>query len=95
MDLATVKEGWGDRVAIKGNVDCAYLLVDGPKEAVIETTKECIRIAGPGGGYACSTSNSIHSGVKPDLYLAMVDTIREYGRYPLDMDKLAPKKASA
>jgi uroporphyrinogen decarboxylase len=94
MDLTTVKEGWGDRVAIKGNVDCAFLLVDGPKEAVIEATKECIRIAGPGGGYACSTSNSIHSGVKPDLYLAMLETIREYGVYPLDMDKLAPKKGN-
>jgi uroporphyrinogen decarboxylase len=92
MDLATVKERWGDKMAIKGNVDCAYLLVDGPKEEVIEATKNCIRIAGPGGGYACSTSNSIHSGVKPEFYLAMLETIREYGVYPLDMDRLAPAK---
>jgi uroporphyrinogen decarboxylase len=90
MDLATVKSRWGDKIAIKGNVDCAYLLVDGPAEQVVEATKNCIRIAGPGGGYACSTSNSIHSGVKPDLYLAMLQTIREYGTYPLKMDKLAP-----
>jgi uroporphyrinogen decarboxylase len=94
MDLATVKEGWGDRIAIKGNVDCAFLLVDGPRQGVIEATKECIRIAGPGGGYACSTSNSVHSGVKPDLYLAMLETIREYGVYPLDMDKLAQQRVS-
>jgi uroporphyrinogen decarboxylase len=89
MDLATVKEGWGKRVAIKGNVDCAFLLVDGPPEKVVEATKNCIRIGGPGGGYACSTSNSIHSGVKPDFYVAMLETIREYGVYPLDMDRLA------
>ena len=92
MDLATVKERWGDKMAIKGNVDCAYLLVDGPKEKVIEATKNCIRIAGPGGGYACSTSNSVHSGVKPEFYLAMLETIREYGLYPLDLDRLAPAK---
>jgi uroporphyrinogen decarboxylase len=90
MDLATVKERWGDKVAIKGNVDCAFLLMDGPKEKVVESVKECIRIAGPGGGYACSSSNSIHSGVKPELYIAMLDAIREYGVYPLDLDKLAP-----
>jgi uroporphyrinogen decarboxylase len=92
MDLATVKAGWGDRVAIKGNVDCAYLLVDGTEEDVVESVKNCIRIAGPGGGYACSSSNSIHSGVKADLYIAMLDAIREYGVYPLDIDidRLAP-----
>jgi uroporphyrinogen decarboxylase len=88
MDLATVKQKYGHRVAIKGNVDCAYLLVDGPAEGVVESVKNCIRIAGPGGGYACSTSNSVHSGVRPDLYVAMLDAIREYGVYPLDMDKL-------
>ncbi len=90
MDLATVKERWGDRIAIKGNVDCAYLLVTGEEAEVVEAVKDCIRIAGPGGGYACSSSNSIHSGVKPNLYIAMLDAIREYGVYPLDMDKLAP-----
>lgn len=89
MDLATIKKQYGRRVAIKGNVDCAYLLVDGPVEDVVATTKNCIRIAGPGGGYACSTSNSVHSGVKPKLYIAMLDTIREFGVYPLDMDRLA------
>lgn len=89
MDLATVKQRWGDRVAIKGNVDCAYLLVDGPEEAVVESVKNCIRVAGPGGGYVCSSSNSIHSGVKPNLYIAMLNAIREYGVYPLDMGRLA------
>jgi uroporphyrinogen decarboxylase len=92
MDLATVKQRWGDKVAIKGNVDCAYLLVEEERtaEEVVEVVKECIRVAGPGGGYACSSSNSIHSGVRPDLYIAMLQAIREYGLYPLDMDRLAP-----
>jgi len=90
MDLATVKQHWGDRVAIKGNVDCAHLLVSGTAEEVVEAVKACIRVAGPGGGYACSSSNSIHSGVRPQLYLAMLQAIREYGVYPLDMDRLAP-----
>jgi hypothetical protein len=35
----------------------------------------------PGGGFICSSSNSIHSGVKPENYVAMMRTIREEGRY--------------
>lgn len=89
MDLATIKTLYGDRVAIKGNVDCAELLVNGSEEDVVQAVKACIRTAGPGGGYACSSSNSIHSGVRPELYVAMLRAIREYGTYPLDMDRLA------
>ncbi|PIX49358.1 MAG: uroporphyrinogen decarboxylase, partial [Armatimonadetes bacterium CG_4_8_14_3_um_filter_66_20] len=37
----------------------------------------------PGGGFILSSSNSIHSSVKPENYLALVETLREYGRYPL------------
>ncbi len=88
MDLATIKETYGDNIAIKGNVDCVDVLVNGPKEAVIQAVKECISIAGPGGGYVCSSSNTIHSGVKPDLYKTMVEAIHTYGTYPLDMERL-------
>jgi len=90
MDLRIVKEGWGNRVAIKGNIDCAFLLMEGTVADVVEAVKSCIRIAGPGGGYVCSTSNSLHSGIDPILYKGMLDAIREYGVYPLDMNKLAP-----
>ncbi|MCK4794336.1 MAG: hypothetical protein KAV87_61985 [Desulfobacteraceae bacterium] len=91
MDLATVKQQYGDRIAIKGNVDCVDVLVNGPEDAVIEAVKEGIRIAGPSGGYVCSSSNSIHSGVKPELYRVMVEAIHKYGVYPLNMDILEPK----
>jgi uroporphyrinogen decarboxylase len=90
MDLAKVKQQWGDRVAIKGNVNCAVELTDGTEQDVEEAVKKCIREAGPGGGYACSSSNMIHSGVKPNLYKRMLNSIRKYGVYPLDLDRLAP-----
>lgn len=89
MELSVVKAKYGDRVAIKGNVDQTELLMYGPAENVVESVKACIRDAGVGGGYVCSSSNSIHSGVAPDLYKVMVDAIHYYGRYPLDMDLLA------
>ncbi|MCP4141833.1 MAG: hypothetical protein GY755_16420 [Chloroflexi bacterium] len=92
MELSKVKAEWGDKVAIKGNVDCAALLTSGTETEVEEAVKTCIREAGIGGGYVCSTSNSVHSGVKPELYIKMLASIRDYGVYPLDMEKLTPSK---
>ncbi len=89
MELAVVKAKYGDRMAIKGNVDQTELLMYGPPEKVVEEVKKCIRDAGAGGGYVCSSSNSIHSGVDPELYKVMIEAIHYYGRYPLDWDLLA------
>ncbi len=88
LELADFKQVWGDRVAIKGNVDCASVLVSGTEADVVAAVKSCILAAGSGGGYACSSSNSIHSGVDPKLYIKMLVAIRTYGVYPLDMDFL-------
>ncbi len=83
MDLAKVKAEYGDVVALKGNVDCAQLMTFGTPEEVAEQTKEVLRVGAPGGGFILSSSNSIHSGVKPENYRAMVDTLEEFGGYPL------------
>ncbi len=89
MSLKTIKEKYGKRVAIKGNVDCVETLVNGTREDVIAAVKQCIRTAGPGGGYVCSSSNSIHHGVQAELYKTMVEAIHQYGNYPLDMSALS------
>lgn len=90
MELQVVKTRYGDRVAIKGNVDQTELLMYGPPEAAVESVTSCIRDAGEGGGYVCSSSNSIHSGVDTELYRVMIEAIHHYGRYPLDHDLLGP-----
>ena len=92
MSLKIMKEKYGNKVAIKGNVDCVNTLVSGTKQQVIDEVKRCIKTAGPGGGYVCSSSNSIHSGVAHELYSTMVATIHEFGVYPLDMDQLSSSK---
>ena len=85
MDLTEVKDKYGDRVALKGNVDCAQTLSYATADEVIEETKEVIRKGGPGGGFILSSSNSIHASVKPENYLAMLDTLKKYGSYPLSL----------
>jgi len=86
MDIAAIKRQHGDRIALKGNVDCGHLLTFGSEREVVERTKEVIRQAGPGGGLILSSSNSIHSAVKPGNYLAMWNALRMYGRYPLSLE---------
>ena len=83
MDLAEVKAKYGQRVALKGNVDCAQTLTFGTPEDVIAETISALRKGAPSGGFILSSSNSIHSAVKPENYLAMLQTLERYGAYPL------------
>ncbi len=85
MDLGEVKEKYGHRLCLMGNVDCAYVLSWGTLEEVSEDVKRCVRQAARGGGYICMSSNSIHSAVKPENYVEMVRAIHEYGKYPISI----------
>lgn len=85
MDIAWVKKKYGDRITLLGNIDCASLLSFGSKEQVVEAVKYILRVASPGGGHIFSSSNSIHSGVKPETFWTMVNAVREYGTYPISI----------
>jgi uroporphyrinogen decarboxylase len=84
MDMGRVKEAYGDRIALAGNVDCSHVLPRGTEEEVVEAVKETLAKGGVGGGLILASSNSIHPAVKPQNYRAMVQAARKYGRYPLD-----------
>ncbi len=88
MSISKIKKKYGDRIAIKGNVDCAEVLTFGTDKEVIEETKRCISEGTPGYGYILSSSNTIHSGVKPENYIAMLETLFEFGKYPVYAESL-------
>jgi len=83
MDIAELKEKYGWRVALLGNVDCAFTLVYGSTEDVKRETRRVIDAAAGGGGLVVASSNSIHSAVKPENFVAMVSEAKRYGVYPL------------
>lgn len=85
MDLGDVKEKYGHRICLMGNVDCAYVLTWGTVEEVREDVRRCIRQAARGGGYICMSSNSIHPAVKPENYAEMVRAVHEMGQYPISI----------
>ena len=37
----------------------------------------------PGGGYIMASSNTIHSGVKPENLKTMIEATKKYGVYPI------------
>jgi uroporphyrinogen decarboxylase len=85
MDISEVKSHLTGRSAVVGNIDCSFLLPFGTEAEVEETVRETIKLAAPGGGYIISSSNSIHPGVKPENYIAMVRAARQYGAYPINL----------
>ena len=85
MDLGEVKAKYGGKICLLGNVDCTHLLSWGTTDEVREAVKKCIRQVAKGGGYVCKYSNSIHSAVKPENYVAMIEAIKEYGKYPISL----------
>jgi uroporphyrinogen decarboxylase len=85
MDMAAMKRDYGDQIALKGNVNCATTLVSGTVEEVVDETLGVIKAAADGGGLILSSSNSIHSSINPANYMAMINTIRAYGQYPITL----------
>jgi uroporphyrinogen decarboxylase len=81
MDIGFLKQRYGSRVALIGNIDCGYLLSQAPVAEVRRVTRETIQVAAPGGGYCLSSSNSIHSSVKPENFMAMIEAWRECREY--------------
>ena len=81
MDINTLKEKYGQRVCIVGNIDLDYTLTRGTPEETRAEVKDRIEHIGRGGGYIVSSANSLTDYVKPENSLAMGRAIDEFGWY--------------
>lgn len=80
VDLAEVKQRYGDRMCLIGNVNCG-LLDSGSEADVEESARYALRNGMPGGGYIYSTSNCIYTGMPLSRYELMLDIWRQEGNY--------------
>lgn len=80
MDITQVAAKYPG-LSIKGNVDCAQLMTFGAPAETAAATRLALAQGMACRGYICSSSNSIHSGVRPENYLALMQTVRDYGCY--------------
>ena len=85
MDIGAVQEKYMDRIVVMGGIDCGDLLTYKPENDVIDETKKLLRDVSSKGRHIVSSSNTIHPKVKPGNYLAMVDTVKKYGKYPISI----------
>jgi uroporphyrinogen decarboxylase len=79
MRLDDMRSRYGNRICLKGNIDCKGALCSGTCEDVANEVRDAIQQAGKS-GYILSSSNTIHRGVKPENYKAMLDALRLYGK---------------
>lgn len=86
MDIEQIKKEYGQKITLIGNVDNQGLLVNGSVDEVIAATKECLRIAAPGGGYILGSDHSVHDDMPNENIFAMIETGKKYGKYPLKID---------
>lgn len=72
------------KVGVVGNVD-VDLLSRGSVKEVVEVTKNLLKRVSIHGRHIISSGNSISSSVKAENFLAMINTVKIYGKYPIDI----------
>lgn len=80
-DIAAIKQRYGDRLCLMGNMDLNYLLPKACPRKVMDQVRKTIEVAGKGGGYILSTCNMLNSDVPPENALAMYMAGARYGNY--------------
>lgn len=85
MDPVELKHRFGERVTFwGGGVDTQHILPTGSPEEVRAQVRERLNIFGPGGGFVFNTIHNVQPKTPIQNVLAMYETVREYGRYPLN-----------
>ncbi|MHA2287598.1 MAG: uroporphyrinogen decarboxylase family protein [Promethearchaeota archaeon] len=84
MNLKHLKDSYGDKLCLIGNIDVSQLLPYGSKEDVVRAVKNCIRDAGEGGGYMLSACTDITNSCRLENVLTMISATKKYGVYPLN-----------
>jgi uroporphyrinogen decarboxylase len=69
---------------LRGEIpDCVpCFMLNGSVDEVVAASKRCIDEAGRGGGFVLSTGDQCPRDTPFENILAMVETARDYGRYP-------------
>ncbi|MHB8279509.1 MAG: uroporphyrinogen decarboxylase family protein [Candidatus Humimicrobiaceae bacterium] len=86
MDIAAVQKKYINKVVVIGGIDCGELLTNKFPEDVIVETKKLLKDISSKGGHILGSSNTIHPKVKPENYLAMVNTVKKFGNYPISIN---------
>jgi uroporphyrinogen decarboxylase len=82
MDMRRLKEQVGGRMTLWGGVS-VEAMISGTPDDVRRETRYALRHAAPGGGFIAGVSHSLGVGSRYENYLAMLETLRDAGSYPI------------
>ena len=85
MDLAQIKEEFGNVLALVGNIDIRALF-SADLNAVRAEIDRCLKQGAPGGGYMIATCNSIFEGLNPQAVAEMFRYQGDVGFYENSLD---------
>ena len=80
-DLKELKELYGDRIVLKGNLHTTNVMLNGTVDDVIEASKKAIDDAAEGGKFILSTGDQCGRDTPDENIFAMIETAKTYGRY--------------
>ncbi len=81
VDLMAIKRKFGDKLALKGNVNTFETMLRGTVEDVKREAKWCIDVAAEGGGFVLATGDQVPRDTPDENIFALVETAERYGKY--------------
>lgn len=92
-DLAEVKQSFGNRIALMGNLHTTQTMLLGSVRDVRHASLKAILEGGIGGGFILSTGDQCGRDTPDANIRAMLETAEEFGNYPLDIDHIREELA--
>jgi len=83
MDVIELKKRYRGKLALLGSVNLNYIRNHGNLKRLKEYIVKRIKEVAPGGGFAIGSSDSTIQYLQYDKFLMMLDTVREFGTYPI------------
>jgi uroporphyrinogen-III decarboxylase len=83
MDLAVMKNRFGEDLTLIGNLEASHLIPEGRPEDIDEQMRECFRIGAPGGGYVFASDHSMHPAISAErarFVFSRAEHYRNYGQ---------------
>jgi uroporphyrinogen decarboxylase len=87
-DLAELKEKFGHKLALMGNLHTTNVMLYGSTRDVRREALKAILAAGQNGGFVLSTGDQCGRDTPFENIFEIVRVAREFGAYPLDIDRI-------